>query len=45
LSEGRIVISVPVDDAKERERIHAILKRHQARMITHFGEWVTEMMQ
>lgn len=45
LSAGKTVVSVPVKDSADRDALHAILKRHGARMITHFGEWVTTTMK
>lgn len=45
LRAGNIVVSVPVQDSADRDTLHAILKRHGARLVTHFGEWVTEMMK
>ncbi|MEO8497770.1 MAG: hypothetical protein ABI614_22110 [Planctomycetota bacterium] len=45
LRAGNTVMSLPVKDSASREQIHAILTRHEARVITHFGQWVTEMMQ
>ncbi len=45
LQAGHIVLSVPVGDKSEREQLHTILKRHQARFITHFGEWITEVLR
>jgi hypothetical protein len=45
LSAGNTVLSVPVKDSRAREQIHDILQRHDARMMTHFGEWITETMQ
>lgn len=45
LRAGNTVLSVPVTDGAGRERIHDIVKRHDARLVTHFGRWVTEMMK
>jgi hypothetical protein len=45
LRAGNTVVSVPVQGQDDRESIHAILKSHDARLITHFGQWVTEMMR
>jgi hypothetical protein len=45
LSAGKTVVSVPVQDGSDRDTLHAILKRHGARLITHFGEWVITMMK
>lgn len=42
---GNIVIAAPITDADHREAVHDILKRHEARLVTHFGRWVTEVMQ
>jgi trans-aconitate methyltransferase len=42
---GSIVISVPVKDSDDRDRLHALLNRCDARLITHFGEWITEVMR
>lgn len=45
LRAGSIVITVPVTDSAGREKLHAILKQHDARLITHFGQWITEAMK
>ena len=45
LRKGATLLIVPVTDANNREEIHQILKANGARMVTHFGEWVTEMMK
>lgn len=45
LKAGNTILSVPVSDSNFREKVHAVLKQHNARLITHFGEWVTEMMK
>lgn len=45
LRAGNTVLSVLVTDEAGRERIHDIVKRHGARLVTHFGRWVTEMMK
>ena len=45
LTAGKTIVSVPVQDSTDRDTLHAILKRHGARLITHFGEWVTTMMK
>ena len=45
LRSGKTVVSVPVDDSKEREQVHIVLKKRHARHITHFGEWVTEVLR
>lgn len=42
---GKTVVSVPVQGSAGRDTLHVILERHGARLITHFGEWVTEMME
>ena len=45
LEAGNTVVSLPVTDSDYHEKIHEILKRHDARLVTHFGEWVTEMLK
>lgn len=45
LRAGSTVVSLPVTDEVGREKLHSILKRNEARLITHFGQWVTEMMK
>jgi hypothetical protein len=45
LDAGNSVISVPIDSGVSRERVHAILQENEARLTTHFGEWITEVMQ
>lgn len=45
LRDGDTVISVPIKDCDCREQVHTILKSHDARNITHFGEWITEVMR
>ena len=45
LLAGNTIISVPITDSAGREAIHAILKRHHAHRITHFGRWITKMMR
>lgn len=45
LRAGAVVLSVPVKDCDCREEVHSILKRHDGRHITHFGEWITEVMR
>lgn len=45
LKAGGTVLSVPIADRETREKVHDVLKRHDARLITHFGEWVTEMLK
>jgi hypothetical protein len=45
LRSGSSIISVPVRDCDCREGVNDLLKRHGARDITHFGEWLTEVMK
>lgn len=45
LRAGNTVISIPISDSDCREKFHSLLKRHDARLVTHFGEWITEMMR
>jgi hypothetical protein len=45
LEAGNVVIAVPAQDPAVREQLHGILKRHNARWITHFGQWITEAMK
>lgn len=45
LRGGKTVISVAIADSADREQVHAVLTRYNARLVTHFGEWITEMMR
>ena len=45
LRGGNTVISVAIADSADREQVHQVLTRHNARLVTHFGEWITEMMR
>ena len=45
LRAGNSIVSVPIVDADYREKVHAAMKQHHARLVTHFGDWVTEMMR
>ena len=45
LRDGQAVLSLPIEDGASRERAHQILLACQAKYTTHFGEWVTEVMQ
>lgn len=45
LRAGNSVLSVPISDADCREKVDGIVKRHAARLVTHFGQWITEMMK
>ena len=45
LRAGNSTLSIPVQDSECREQLHALLKSHDARRVTHFGEWVTEVMR
>ncbi|QEG37581.1 hypothetical protein [Bythopirellula goksoeyrii] len=45
LEVGNTVISVPIEDGESRNRVHALLKNEGARLTTHFGEWITEVLQ
>ena len=45
LRGGNTVISVAIADSADREEVHAVLTQHNARLVTHFGEWITEMMR
>ena len=38
LRAGSLVVSVPIEDSDLREKVHAVLKQHNARLVTHFGE-------
>lgn len=44
LSVGNGVLSVAVSDGEQREEIHKVLTEHNASLITHFGQWVTETL-
>jgi hypothetical protein len=44
LRAGNSIVSVPVKDGASREQLHSLLRKHNARVITHFGEWITELM-
>lgn len=45
LRNGAVVLSAPVKDCDCREEVHEIMKHAGARHITHFGEWITEVMR
>ena len=45
LRHGQTVLSVPIKDWDCREGVHQILKKHDARHVTHFGDWITEVMR
>ena len=45
LKAGKTVVSIPVSDSECRDKVHGILKGHDARMVTHFGQWITKMLQ
>lgn len=45
LRNGQTVLSVPIKDCDCREGVHEILKKHDAQHITHFGDWITEVMR
>ena len=45
LRAGSLVVSAAIKDADARVKVHEVLKQHNARLVTHFGEWVTEMMR
>lgn len=45
LRDGNSIVSVPVRDGTTREGVHDLLKSHEARHITHFGKWITEVMR
>ena len=45
LRAGNTVLSVAISDSSDREAVHTVLTRHNARLVTHFGEWITEMMR
>ncbi|MCA9198266.1 MAG: hypothetical protein KDA87_12040 [Planctomycetales bacterium] len=44
LHAGNTVISIPVKDCDCREEVNRIVQNFDARHITHFGEWITEVM-
>jgi hypothetical protein len=45
LEAGHTVISVPVENKDGREQLHSLLRQHGARLVTHFGQWVTAVMR
>ncbi|MCA9265560.1 MAG: hypothetical protein KDA60_16985 [Planctomycetales bacterium] len=45
LFRGHTIVAVSVADSETRDRAHQILKQFGARHITHFGEWITEVLQ
>ncbi len=45
LASGNTVLAALVHDRESRDAVHQVLKSHNARMVTHFGEWITEMMR
>lgn len=45
LRAGATILSVPIKDRDCREGVHSILTAHGARHVTHFGEWITEVMK
>ena len=45
LHRGHTVLSVPVKDCDCREEVHQILKKFGATHVTHFGDWITEVMR
>ena len=45
LRSGATIVSLPVNDGECREEVHRILSAHDARHVTHFGEWITEVMR
>ena len=45
LRGGLVAVALPVRDAESRQQIYEILQSHGAHRVTHFGEWVTEVMR
>jgi len=45
LADGNTVLSVPVVDGTSREEVHGVLKQCNARLTTHFGDWITEILK
>lgn len=44
LEMGNSVLTVPVDEDDQREPIVELVKKHNARRVTHFGQWLMEMI-
>ena len=42
---GNTIVSVPIEDSGCREQVHKVLKQYGARHVTHFGEWIPEVMK
>lgn len=45
LRAGGTVLSVLVEDAEASAAIHQTLQSHGARQVTHFGDWITEVIR
>lgn len=45
LRHGASVLAVPVKDSDCRTKVNQILQDHDARQVTHFGDWITEVMR
>ena len=45
LRNGATLLSVPVKDCDCRGEVNELVRKHGARRVTHFGEWVTELMR
>jgi hypothetical protein len=45
LLAGDTIVAVPVHDSDGREEVHRIVTAHGAKHVTHFGEWVTEVLR
>jgi hypothetical protein len=42
LREGKSVLTLTAPDSEHRDEITAILRQHNAQLITYFGKWVME---
>lgn len=45
LRRGFVGLAVPVKDSDSRKEVNEILQSHGAQHVTHFGDWVTEVMR
>ena len=45
LRRGFVALAVPIKDSDSRNEVNAVLQDNGAQHVTHFGEWVTEVMR
>jgi hypothetical protein len=45
LRQGFVPLAMPVRNAESRATINEVLQSHGAQHVTHFGDWVTEVMR